>query len=509
MLLYMGIGDYMKELYEKMINESMAAQNADIAVISENRYNDFKIADAKPYADAVSNMKALDTQAESVIDLHKESVKNHFEILSSITDTLECEDDPFIEHFQTPPILEILCEEDGEFADSVDEFIKAIADSEALIAKESIRRYGGFYGPTCVVDFALMPGSTSNVVNQILTKMDIPVHHKQAILSAKSWGMNTSYGIGDAFANAIEDGFTAAQATEKEIETLQLIYKTPVEGQGILMDDANHSSFDVRDYMGKYKKAMRSVVKAAMDDGVHYGNIVTVPAYCVGDIGHHIGQSTYNMCKDDVTMAVIQATAGVIENSLRNNLDKFKSPFDVLKLSTGSSACATELLFELDSFTAPMVVDLLNKRFHNFVQQNPKRGAAAELHNCDFMDMIYRGFNALSNARKVSSAPALELVPRIRGLEVDLTSIAENEVLMNPQKYTYPACAITVRFSSLMRLADYPCLLTSEPITATMMTNIIALDKETPGSPVRGCKQCASASLADVKHQYCQWREAV
>ena len=80
---------------------------------------------------------------------------------------------------------------------------------------------------------------------------------------------------------------------------------------------------------------------------------------------------------------------------------------------------------------------------------------------------------------------------------------------MNPQRYTYPACAITVRFSSLMRLADYPCLLTSEPITATMMTNIIALDKETPGSPVRGCKQCASACLADNKHEYCQWREAV
>ena len=39
--------------------------------------------------------------------------------------------------------------------------------------------------------------------------------------------MNTSYGIGDAFAHAIEDGLTAAQATEKEIETLQMIYKTP------------------------------------------------------------------------------------------------------------------------------------------------------------------------------------------------------------------------------------------------------------------------------------------
>ena len=28
----------MKELYEKMINESMAVQNADVEVISENRY---------------------------------------------------------------------------------------------------------------------------------------------------------------------------------------------------------------------------------------------------------------------------------------------------------------------------------------------------------------------------------------------------------------------------------------------------------------------------------------
>ena len=499
----------MKELYEKMIDESMAAQKADIAVISENRYNDFKIVDAKPYADAVAGMKALDNQAESVINLHKDSVKNHFEILSSITDTLKCEDDPFIEHFQTPPVFEILCEEDGEFADSVDKFIEAIADNEAIIAKESIRRYGGFYGPTCVVDFALMPGSTSNVVNQILQKTDIPVAHKQAILSAKSWGMNTSYGIGDAFANAIEDGATAAEATEKEIATLQNVYKNPIEAQGELMDAADHTSFDVRDYMNKYKKAMTATVKAAIDDGVHYGNIVTVPAYCVGDIGHHIGQSTYNMCKDDMTLAIVQATAEVIENSLRNNLDNYESPFNVLKLSTGASACATECILEMDGFNAPMIVDLFSKRFHNFVQQYPTRGAAAELHNCDFMDMIYRGYNAISKARKTRAGLKEAIVPKIAGFDVDLTPILENEIVMNPQRYTYPACAISVRFSSLMRLADYPCLLTSEPITATMMTNIIALDKGAPGSPVRGCKNCAAASLVDGKHEYCQWREAV
>ena len=219
----------MKELYEKMINESVAALQADIGVISENRYNDFKIVDAKPYADAVAGMTCADGQAKSVIDLHKKSVESHYKVLTSVTETIRPEDDPFIEHYQTPPVLEILCEEDGEFADSLDAFIKAIADNEALVAKESIRRYGGFYGPTCVVDFALMPGSTSNVVNQILQTIDIPVMHKQAILSAKSWGMNTSYGIGDAFANAIEAGATAAEATEKEIAALQMIYKEPVE----------------------------------------------------------------------------------------------------------------------------------------------------------------------------------------------------------------------------------------------------------------------------------------
>ena len=358
----------MKELYEKMINESVAALQADIGVISENRYNDFKIVDAKPYADAVAGMTCADGQAKSVIDLHKKSVESHYKVLTSVTETIRPEDDPFIEHYQTPPVLEILCEEDGEFADSLDAFIKAIADNEALVAKESIRRYGGFYGPTCVVDFALMPGSTSNVVNQILQTIDIPVMHKQAILSAKSWGMNTSYGIGDAFANAIEAGATAAEATEKEIEALQMIYKEPVEAQGKLMDDAGHSSFDVRKFMLGYKKEMTSVVKAAMDDGVHYGNIVTVPAYCVGDIGHHIGQASYNMCKDDVILAVIQATAKVMEASLKANIDNFQTPYNVLSLATGSTACAAEYILELDGFNAPMVVDLLTKRFHNFVQ---------------------------------------------------------------------------------------------------------------------------------------------
>lgn len=499
----------MVELYEKMIKEAMAAQKADIDTIKKNRGKSFKLKDTESYVKVANKLEAIEGQSQSVIDLHVNSVNAHFNILSDLTDTVRPEDDPFVEHYQTPAILEILSEEDESFTNSLKTFIKKIDDCEALIGKEVIRRYGGFYGPTCVVDFGLIPGSTSNVINQILCETNISDDHKQAILAAKSWGMNTSYGIGDVFANELEDGATSTEAVKKEIAMIKKIYETPIKAQAELMDDSGQTSFDVRKYMKNYKKIMTKTTVNAMNDDVHYGNILTVPAYCVGDISHHISQSTYNMCKDDVIMGIIEATTDVIEKTLNNNLNNYKSEFDVLSLATGSSACATEYMLELDGFDAPMIVDLLTKRYHNFVLQYPNRGAAAELHNCDFMDMIYRGWGYVDKARRMRSSENEKLSPIVAGFKVDLDPIRENEVVMNPQRYTYPACAISVRFSSLMRLADYPCLLTSEPITATMMTNIIALHKEDPASPVRGCKNCASAALVDSRHQYCQWRESV
>ncbi|MBP2201977.1 hypothetical protein J3E07_001417 [Methanococcus voltae] len=499
----------MKELYEKMVNEAMAAQWADVEVIKAKRGTEYKLTDGKPYVDAVQKMEAIGDQCKEVIDLHKNSVQTHYDTLCDLTDTVRPEDDPFVEHYQTPAILEILYNEDPKFREAVEKFIDAVEKNRALIGKEVVRRYGGFYGPTCVVDFALIPGSTSNVVNQILRKTDIPEHYKQAILASKSWGMNTSYGIGDKFAHAVEDGLTLNEAMDKEIDTIKMIYDTPIQAQTKLMEEAGHTSFDVFKYMQDYKKKMDGTVKKALDAEVNYGNIVTVPAYCVGDISHHIAQSTYNMCKDDVIMAVIEATSKVMDNTLRNNLDKFKTEFDVLSLATGSTAAAVEYILELDGFNAPTVVELLTQRFHNYVQLYPKRGAAAELHNHDFMDMVYRGWKTLDKARRMKNGSGAKLVPMVNDMPVDLDPIAENEVLMNPQRYAYPACAITVRFSSLMRLADYPCLLTSEPVTATMMTNVIALHKNNPGAPARVCKKCASSCLVDFRHEYCQWRESV
>ena len=492
----------MADIYTKMIEEALAAQRADVETIKNKRGTEFKISDAKPYVDAVNGMKPGEGQSQIVFDLHINSVNAHYDILNGLTKTVRPEDDPFVEHYQTPPILEILFDEDPSFRESVDVFVGAIAENEALIGKESVRRYGGFYGPHCVVDFAFSPGSTSNVVNQILKGLKISDAHKQAILSAKSWGMDTSYGIGAAFQASLESGNTTAQAVEDEIAMLQMVYDKPVDAQVKLMTDSGHTSFDTRKYMNQYREKMESTIKTAMDEGVHYGNIVTVPAYCVGDVAHHISQSMFNMCKDDVTMAIIEAETQVLENALMAGLAAgFKSPNAVLNLATGATAMGAAYILQKDSFTASMLIDLLTKRYSNYVQDNPTRGAAAELHNVDFMDMIKRGSDLLE-VRPIGKGGY------IGGVKVDLSPIDDNEVLANPQRYTYPACAITVRFSSLMRLSDFPCLLTSEPVTATLMTNIIALNPDVPGSPARGCKRCATSDLIKT-HQYCQWSEAV
>jgi hypothetical protein len=66
-----------------------------------------------------------------------------------------------------------------------------------MVDLEVVRRYSGFYGPTCVVDFAMIPGSITNMVNRTLKTVDITRAHKETIRTDKSWAMNTSYCIED------------------------------------------------------------------------------------------------------------------------------------------------------------------------------------------------------------------------------------------------------------------------------------------------------------------------
>ena len=65
------------------------------------------------------------------------------------------------------------------------------------------------------------------------------------------------------------------------------------------MNKVGHTSFDVAKYIEAYKERIKPVIKKGLDAGSHYANLIVVPAYCVGDVGHHIAQSSYNMFKDE------------------------------------------------------------------------------------------------------------------------------------------------------------------------------------------------------------------
>src|SRR3989337_1583419 len=116
-------------------------------------------------------------------------------------------------------------------------FVDALAEPEnvALIGRESVARYGGMYGLTCVVDFAFSVGSVPNMVNRVLRKLDIPKDHKRTILAAKSWGMTTSYGLGGAFRAALQSGKSVSAAEKAEIDMWQFLYREPIAAQNQLM----------------------------------------------------------------------------------------------------------------------------------------------------------------------------------------------------------------------------------------------------------------------------------
>jgi len=494
------------DILKKIVEDAIAAQRADINVIKIKRGGIFKVEDSAPYVEATKKMEPVGDMKKEVIDLFKNAIVAHFEILKEIAraGTIRPEDDPFVEHYQTPVVLKILYELDPKFREAVEKFVAEIERRKDLIGREAVKKYAGFYGPTTVVDFAFSVGGMPGYFAYILDKTDIDPKYKETILAAKSWGMNTSYGFGSKFMAAIEAGKTLDEALKEEIEILKKMWLDPVGTQVQLMTEIGHESFDPAEYMKRFEERLKPYIKAAYDAGVHPGNICVVPAYGVGDAGHHISQSMYNMAKDDVVMAVMESVTDVLEATLTSALkdEKLRDEYHVLTVATGSLAAATAYIAELDGFSAPMIIDLLVKRFFNLVIKSPLRGAAAELHNVDFMDMLLRGWKIIT-PKPWGKGGVISRVP------IDLTPIHKNEVLMNPQRYTYPGCAITVRFSALMRLADFPCLLTSEPVTATINTYIVALHPEIPIAPPRICKACAPSFILTGRCVHCYYRRGI
>lgn len=474
-------------IYRKAIDEALSLIKADLEIIKRNRGKKFLIKHVRPYVDVVEGMEPGRGQEEAVFSLHRDSVRNHYEILNELTESITYRDEGYTEHFQTPALMEILYENDPGFREFVERFIREIGNSEDIISREGTRKYSGFYGPTCVLDLSLTPGSTVDVLNQILGRMNISGrerYYAHVILASKSWGLNTSYAFGWKFIEEIENGKTARDAVEEEIKSLQMMFDHPMKAQSDIVHDVGFSSFNPEKYLREYKKRMRKTVEDSLDKGVHYANILMIPALSIGDIGHHLSQSLYDLFEDDLALEIQEAIIEVVEETLRKNIGRYKSLKQILHIATGSAAASLASILENEGFTPGMIINLMTERFQNFIQRYPYRGVGLEFHNVDFMEAIYRGSKILHRDNG-----------EIDGIKVQLSPLRERGIIRDFRGWVYPNCGITSRFSVLMKFSDHFCLPNIEPMSMALITNIVSLEPEKPMPLVRRCKRCAVSSI--------------
>jgi hypothetical protein len=489
-----------KELQTKALNEAFSLMEANIEVLRLHRGKRFMFRDLRSYVDVACSLKASGGQSEAVFDLHTESVKHHYDIFSSLSDSLGYKEEPYTEHLQGPGILELLYEMDPYLRSFVDRFISQLDKSIDLIIKEGERKHSGFYGPVCAADFALTPGSTANVLNQVLRSMDVAEEEKyyaRTILAAKSWGMNTSYIFGWRFIDATEGGRTKKEAAIEEITALKYIFDKPIESEIQMMREEKLFPFGVENYLRKYQKKMSGVVQKAVEEKVNYANILSIPAVAVGDIGHHLCQSSYDLYKDDYYFDMLE---GVYETVKKNmaSIDSYDSLGQMLSCATALSASSLTYILESEGFSADNTNELLLKRFHDFVKKYPYRGAGIEFHNVDFMDVIFRGSRILHRDQGI-----------VKGKKIDFAPLWNKKIIKEYRGIVYPNLEMNRAFSALMRFADHFCLINIEPITMALMTNILAKDPLNSLSPIKGCKKCAVSALKPERCSYCERTKAI
>ncbi len=486
------------DIVEKVVNESIAAQNAAVDAIRKHRYEEFKLEHARPFVETVKKMETHPDQSKEALDLYTQSLSIHYDTLCSLTDTITPIDTAFLEWQQTPVALEVMYGLDPDFREAVEEFARAVDESEDIIGLEAMRVHCGFYGIISAKDFAAIPGSTFNVIAQVVARTDMAKKYKQAILSSKSWGLNTTYVFGDKFTAALGAGKTVAEAIAIEQDWMKRAWLAPVKTQTEIMRSFGHSSYDIDKYFATYRKHFTPYIEAAHDAGVHIANIVMLPTH-VGDVGHHIGPAYYNICKDEMAMQILQSVTDVTVNTLQQSLadGKLDSVYKMMNVATGASASAIAEILALDGFTVDMLINFLSRRFDNYVQKYPfTRPMVGELHINDFLDFASRG-------EKINLPKTRGGTAKVGGVEISHEPIYTNDEINHPEKYAYPFCAVTTRATALMRFLDMPCLLAPEPPSITGMVNACALTPDKPAAPIELCKNCATARATPAQCAFC------
>ncbi len=476
---------------KEFVEEALKLQGTIVETIEKHRFEDFKIEHAEEFVSAVRDMKAREGQNEDALNLYRMSVINHYETLLQLAESVTPFESAFLEWMQTPVVMEILFQLDSSFRESVEAFANTIDECDDILSLEAMRLANGFYGVTSAKDFAAIPGSTFSVLAKIAERVEVDRDHLKAILSAKSWGLNTSYIFGNTFLRVFGKTGDFSRAIEAEKEQMRRMLLDPVKLQVEIMRSYGFSSFDPAEYMELYRKRMYDVVKSSLPD-VHIANVVMLPTH-VGDVGHHIGWQYYNICRDEMNMELLRSHFSFLKRNLISALDQgfIKQIFDVSYFATALSSLLLYRLLWDEGFTAEMVVRLFTEKFYNYIMLNQfGRNVVNELHINDLLDFVFRGQRLAEKGWKV------------RGFEPDFSEY-ERSKLNEGETHAFPFCVTTTKFATLMKFADMPCLLAPEPISIYSLVNAVAMKPEVPFAPVSMCKNCATAHVQPAKCTLC------
>jgi len=483
-------------LTEKIASEILGLQRSWVQTVKEKRGRQFKIRDWLPMLQAKNHLAPSDKQSKEVFDLYTTAANAAYDILSGLTDQVFPEDEPWLEHYQTTAVFEILYEHDKSFKQAAVSLAGAVDKSDDLIEQEAFAKFYGRYGPTWTADYVATPGSSLNLYKRILEHAKIKKEYKWTFANAVSAARNTSHSVmfGSKFFDTLKKTDDTRAAVKAEKERMKAMWLNPIETQIQIMKEVGHRSFDYGKCLRKFKeKIYESTVKAA-ESKVHYVNLSLVPFWSAGDF-HHISQTTYNMCKGDVEMAILESLTLALEKTIKNagKKGKLKDPHKIPTWEVTAAGAAH--IIRLDGFNSEMINELFLKRHYNLLLENPEK-FRLECMSDEFVNFLTQGEHIIEN-------PPRGLGCKVNGIHIDLTAIQSNEVLRNPQRYSWPECPITARFSALLKFADEPFHLFSDPLICLYATQLIALNPEKPYLPFFNCKNCASARLLPSRCKYC------
>ncbi len=368
------------EFVENVIENLIAIQDSIVRHVRQNRGTRFHISHWEEITAIKERTPMRDGISKTTIQMYRQAARFHYECIRGMTDTIHPHDEPWLENIQAPAIIQLLKEQDPQFKRAVDDLIQAIdKDEQRAVERTAMARYTGQYGPTWIFGErglapherylsggAAVPGTQRHLYHTLLNQVEADDNAKGAIAGSRV----TSYAnmVGLSFCRSLEGGGSLKDAVQAEKEMLIRQWEDPMRAQKHLMDELHFTSFDVQRYMEELKALVTPYIEGCVREGIAYRNIIWIPTL-IGDL-HHVGQMAYNMCKDDMTMAVFEAVARCLERTLKSGAASRPGLHSIPVFDI--TATASAYILNLDGITASDVAHLVNQRHRRLIAQNPQ-----------------------------------------------------------------------------------------------------------------------------------------